>query len=185
MNELVKERIAIAEKFKSIHKLKFKSPERRKAMLKQTAFLEYPISSVILLVVIYASASTVFLSASWDNAALLVNVSLAMALRSPYAYLEVKLKEHIESIKNFEGDFKPELNVELESIISKLNNRTNLYVIWTIAGIICLSAFLQVFDANPYWNYFPVIVLVFSAFLLVRINCISFKFKKNLKSINI
>ncbi len=185
MNEFVKERIAIAEKFKSIHKLKFKLAERRKAMLKQTAFLEYPIASILLFVAIYAAASTVFFASSWDNSALLVTVSLAMALRSPYAYVEVKLKEHIEAIKNFEVDFKPELNVELERMISQLNQRTNLIAIWVITGIIVLSAFLQVFEVNPYWNLFPVIVHVFSIFLLVRINYIGFKFKKNLKSINI
>ena len=185
MNELVKERIAIAEKFKTIHKLKFKSVERKKAMLNQSALLEYPISSILLLVAIYVSASTVFFVSSWDNAAVLVSVSLGMTLRSPYAYIEVKLKEHIESIKNFDGDFKPELNVELERMISQLNQRTNLIAIWVITGIIVLSAFLQVFEVNPYWNYFPVIVLLFSTFLLVRINYIAFKFKKNLKSINL
>ena len=185
MNELVKERIAIAEKFKTIHKLKFKSPERRNAMLKQTAFLEYPISLVLILVLMYSAASTIFFASSWDNAALLVCVSLGMALRSPYAYIEVKLIEHIESIKNLDGDFNPELNIELERMISKLNQKTVLIVLWVITGIIVLSAFLQVFEVNPYWNYFPVIVFVFSTFLLVRITYIGFKFKKNLKSINI
>ncbi len=183
MNELIKERIAIAGKFKSIYGLKFKSSERRKTILEQIAFLECPVASVLLTVVIFASVSGLYFSLNWDNAALLVLMVLSMTSRSPYAYTEVKLREHVDSIKNSKSNFSPDLNVELERIIDQLNQRKNLIAIWAITVIIVLNAFLQVFEVNPYWDYFPIVVLFFSVFLLVRINYISFKFKKNLTSI--
>ncbi|MBI9059729.1 MAG: hypothetical protein JEZ01_18335 [Labilibaculum sp.] len=183
MNELVKERIAIAEKFKTIHKLKFKSPERRDAMLGQTAFLEYPAVNLLLMVCVFASITALFFTAKWDNAGLLVIVSLAMAIRSPYARIEVKLKKHIEILQRFDGDFNPELNVELAKLIHHLNKRTGLIVIGILAFLISIGVGWQVFDVNPYWNDFQIPVLVFSVFLLMRINYISIKFKKNLNSI--
>lgn len=185
MNSQINERIIIAENFKPIYNWTGKSPEKKGKMLKRAAVLDYGIVIFSLSVLIIASAMSTFqiefFSGNWTNAGLLVLMTMALSLRAPFAYIELMLHKHINQIKNLEIEFDQKLNTEFGNIVERFNRRKkNIYLIGIPVILIFISALLQVFNANPYWEKFPPLVLVVSLYLIIRINYDIVIMRKNL-----
>jgi len=175
MSNQISERIQIAKKFRSIYNWKGKSHEKREKSLKWVTPLDFGIVILCLFILIVASAISAFqinsLSEKWTNAGLLVLMTMALSLRSPFSYIELILLKHIEKIKNLEIEFDETVNLEFDNIIKRFNKRKKyLYLTGIPVILIFIPALLQVFDANPYWDKFPSLVLIVSLFLFFRIN---------------
>jgi len=189
MKNQIIERIKIAENFKSIYKWEGKTQEKKDKILKRVAFFDYGLVLFLLTVLIFVSVLTVFeidsLSNKWTNTGILVLMTMGLSLRAPFSYIELMLKNHIKEIKNNETEFDKKLNIDLENIVIRLNNRKKLiYVIGIPVVLIFIAALLQVFDANPYWDKFPPLVLSVSVYLLIQINYDILKLKRNFKRVN-
>lgn len=185
MNSEINERILIANNFKSIYNWTGKSAEKKEKMLKRTAFVDYGIVMVLLSFLIIASAMSTFdiesFSSNWTNAGLLVLMTMALSLRAPFAYIELMLHKHINQIQNLEIEFDQKLNTEFDNIVKRFNKRKKyIYLLGIPVIIISVSALLQVFNANPYWEKFPPFVLIVGLYLIVRINYDIVIVRKNL-----
>ena len=188
MNNQIAERIKIAKSFKSTYNWQGKTPEQREKTLKRFAFLNYGIAILLLCAIIVVSAITTFqietFSGKWTNAGLLVLMAMSLSLSAPFLYIELMLHNHIKKIEKLEIEFDEKLNNQLDNIIAKLNRRKKyIYLLGLPAILIIIPAFLQVFDANPYWDKFPPIVLVVSLYVLVMVNYDIIKLKRNLKRV--
>jgi nicotinamide riboside transporter PnuC len=188
MNNKVSERIHIAMNFKSIYNWKGKSSEKREKILKRLASLDFGIVILCLSILIVLSAISIFktesFSGKWTNAGLLVLMTMALSFRAPFSYIELILQKHINKIRNIETEFDEKINIELDNIIKGFNKRMKyVYLTGIPAILIFIPALLQVFDANPYWDKFPPLVLIISLFIFVRINYDILILKKNLKKI--
>ena len=188
MNNQINERIKIAKNFKSIYNWEGKSPEKKEKTLKRVAFLDYGIVMVLLFILIVASAMSTFqiesLSGNWTNTGLLVLMTMGLSVRAPFSYIELMLQKHINQIKNLEIKFDEELNTEFDNIVERFNKRKKyIFLIGIPVILIFISALLQVFDANPYWDKFPPLVFIVSLYLVVRINYYILIVKKNLAKV--
>jgi hypothetical protein len=190
MNNRIKERIEIARRYKPVYANLWKgiTPEKRDKRLQQTAIIGYNLVSVLLVVLIFVSIIALLniesISDNWANAGLLVLMTMALSSRGPISYIELMLKDHINRIENIEMEFDPALNLELEKKVEQLNQRRKTrYLIGIPLFIIFSGAFLQLFDANPYWNHFPPYVLAVSIYLLVRLSNDVRTLKKSINNI--
>ncbi len=177
MTHRIKERIEIAREFKPVYFYHCKelSPKERDKRLKRAALLDYRLVSVLLLVVIFASAMTLFevgsFSEMWDKAGLLVLMAMALSFRAPFSNVELMLQSHIYKIENLDLEFDPTLNLELKKLLEHFNKRKEiLYLVGLPAIVVFIGSLLQIFDVNPYWNQITPLVLAVSVYLLVRIN---------------
>ncbi|NPV51793.1 MAG: hypothetical protein HPY60_11455 [Candidatus Methanofastidiosum sp.] len=185
MTSQINERIEIAKSFKSIYNWTGKNPEKKEKLFKRVAFLDYGIVMFLLSVLIIASAMSTlqieYFSGNWTNAGILVLMTMALSLRAPFSYIELMLHNHINQIKNLEIEFDPNLNTEFNSIVKRFNKRGKYIYLFGIPVIlIFISALLQVFDANPYWEKFPPIVLLVCLYLIIQINYDIAIMRKNL-----
>lgn len=188
MTNQITERIGIIEVFKSIYNWKGKTEERKVKNLKFISFLDYGLEIVLLIFLIIVSALTSFriesVLSNWENAGLIVLMTMSLSLRAPFGYIELILKKHIQEINNIDIDIDKKLNHDLESLISKFNDRKKyLYLMGLPAILIGIAAFLQVFDLNPYWDKFPHLVGGVSVYILVRMNYDIFRLKINLRKV--
>ncbi|WP_321308698.1 hypothetical protein [Marinifilum fragile] len=189
MTQSIEKRIKIIEGFRPAYQWKGKSQEKKDKKLSQYAFLDYGFVMILLCLVIYASLLAYleydFVSKKWDNAALLVQFIMLFAFKAPFAYLEVLLKKHAKKIKGSNISFDEKVNMDLEFMISKFNDRTKyIYITGIPLIVIMLAAFFQVMDLNPMWDKFPVAVFAISLYLLIRINFDVFRLKRNIKKVN-
>ncbi len=188
MTNQVTERIEIIEDFKSIYNWKGKTEVRKVKTLKFISLLDYSLEIVLLIFLILVSALTSFrvesVLSNWENAGLLVLMTMSLSLRAPFAYIELILKKHIQEIKNIKTNFDTKLNHDLEFFISKFNDRKKYFYLMGIPAILIgIAAFLQVFDLNPYWAKFPNLVGLVSVYILVRMNYDIIKLKRNLRKV--
>lgn len=188
MNSQIDERISIANSFKSIYNWTGKTPEKKEKMLKRVAFLDYGIVMFLLSILIIISAMSTFhiesFSRNWTNAGLIVIMTMALTFRAPFSYIELMLHKHIKQIKNIETKFDQKLNTEFDSIVKRFNKRKKYFYLIGIPSLfILISALLQVFIVNPYWEKFPPLVLVVSLYLLIWINYDIMIVKKNLAKV--
>lgn len=175
MNSQIEERIKIAEQFKSIYGYTDKMPGKRKKWLQFSAAIDYWMVMAMLVFLIYISLMAILqiepISLKWQKSGLLVLLIFSMAIRSPYAYIELLLLKHINNLENLDLTFPEFLNQDLKEIISKLNNKKHhINIIGLPSLVIALGGLLQVIELNPFWNYFTFLVLAFSPILIIRIN---------------
>lgn len=185
MTSQISERIIIAKNFKSFNNWAGKTLEKKEKMLKRAASVDYWLIMVLLSFLILISAMSTFnIDCNWANAGALVFMTMVFSIRAPYSYIELMLHKHISQIKNNENKFDQKLNIELDSIVKRFNNRKkHIYLIWIPLLLISISAFLQLLNVNPYWSKFPPLVLVVSLYLFIRINYDVLIIKKNLAKV--
>lgn len=188
MNNQIEERIKIIKGFKSYTYWKVKSPEEISKSLKVFAPLDYGFTLVLLLFVIVLSASALFelefLSSKWEKSGLIVLMTISFSLRSPFSLAELMLKKHVQIIRTKNHSIKDSLNSDLKSIISSFDNRKKRIVYFVIpVVIVMLASFAQVFEMNPYWSYFPSIILAYCVFVFVWIHYQLLKLHSNLKAV--
>jgi hypothetical protein len=188
MNNLIAERIRIASSFKSIYNWTGKTQEKKEKTLKKVAFLDYEMVMILLALLVVVSAMSTFkiepLFGNWKNVALLVLMTMGFSIKSPFSHIELMLHKHINQIKNLDIEFDQNLNTKFCNIIERFNKRTKYIYLFGIPLIlISISAFLQVFNANPYWDLFPPIILVISIYLIARINYDILIIKKNFSKV--
>ena len=115
---------------------------------------------------------------------LFVLMTMGLSFRAPFSYIELILHKHIDQIRNLETKFDQKINTEFDSIIKQFNKRIKYIYLNGIPSIlIFISALLQFFNVNPYWEKFPPFVLVLSLYLVVRINYDILIIKKNLAKV--
>ena len=150
--------------------------------------MNYGIAILLICVTIVASAISTFqietFSDKWTNAGLLVLMAMSLSLSAPFLYIELILYKHITNIKKLEIKFNENLNTEFGNIVKQLNRRKKyMYLVGLPAILVIIPAFLQVFDANPYWNKFPPVVLVVCLYVFVWVNYDVIRLKRNLKRV--
>lgn len=188
MNPQTAERIEIAKSFTPFYLQKKSGFGSRKKMFQKTAFLDYPLSSLMLILSILASGMAFFefgfFFQKWQNAGLLVLMTMALSFRSPFAWIELMLDSHIKKLESHPLEFDKGLNSKLKAIIEKYAQRKKHLPLYQLPSLlIFLAAFLQVFELNPYWNHFSPFVLLVSLYLLVDINRTVFLLRRNLRKI--
>lgn len=185
MNNLIAERIKIINRFKSLYSTNKKSSKENNFWFRMSAGFDYWAVMLLLIFLMFMSFSAIFqiepINEKWKNSGLLVLMVFAIAIKSPYSFIELALLKHVKKIKDLDLNFPESLNQDLSKIITRLNSkkvRLNLIGLPTI--FIILGALLHQFELNPYWNYFSYLVLGFSPILIIRINYQISLIKKNL-----
>lgn len=187
MNSQIEHRINIAESFNSFYRWEGKSQKRKNKVLQFVALSDYGFVSMLLLLLVGISALTLFnidyFTQKWANAGLLTVMTMGLSYRAPSSYIELLLKRHVQKIATIESSFDNNLNIQLENIVTGFNRRKKMALLTGIPiFFIVIAGFLQVFDANPYWDKFPLFVLIAAIFQLLRINFDIYRLRRNLGS---
>ncbi len=185
MNAQIEERIKIIRRFKSVYSTQEKNPQKMNFWFNFSAAFEYWVTMLLLIFLMFLSFSAIFhiepFNEKWQTSGLIVLMTFAIAIKSPYSFIELFLLKHVKKIIKLDLSFPQSLNQELKEIITKINSKKNrMNIIGLPSILIMLGGLLKVLDLNPYWNYFTYIVLVFSPILLIRINFQISIVKKNL-----
>jgi hypothetical protein len=185
MNQQIEERIKIIKRFKSVYSIQEKDPEKKNFWFRMSAGFDYWVVMFLLTFLIFVSFSAIFkiepINEKWQNSGLLVLMAFALAIKSPYSFIELALLKHVKKIKGLDLSTPYSLNQELKKIITRLNSKKHrLNVVGLPSILIILGGALKVFDLNPYWNYFSYLVLFFSPILIIRINYQISLVRKNL-----
>ncbi len=185
MNNQIEERIKIIKRFKSIYSTQKKSLDKNNFWFRMSAGFDYWGASFLLLFLIFISFTAIFqiepINEKWQNSGLIVLMTFAIAIKSPYSFIELMLLKHVKKIKDLELSFPESLNQDLKEIIFRLNSKKMRVNVFGLPSIfIVLGGALKVFDLNPYWNYFPYLVFFFSPILLIRINYLIRLMRRNL-----
>ena len=186
MNPQIEERIKIVRSLKSVYDSQNKRLGKREKWLKLSASFDYWIVMILLLFLIILAIAAIFqiepMNEKWQKSGLLVLMTYAIAIKSPYSFIELLLLKHVKKIKNLNLSFPEFLNQDLKEMIDRLNSKKTRfnYIILAVIFIVFASA-LQVFELNPYWNFFTFPVILLSIVLLIRINLQISPVKKNIK----
>ena len=175
MNSQIEERIKIASSFKSVYDSQNKKTGKWEKWLKLSAGFDYWIVMILLVFLIFLSIAAIFqidpINTKWQKSGLIVLMTFAISIKSPYSFIELLLLNHIKRLEKLELNFPEFLNEDFKAIITKLNSKKIRFNIINLPIlIIVLGSLLQVFELNPYWNYFSVLVFALSLILLIRIN---------------
>lgn len=175
MNSQIEERIKIASSFKSVYDSQNKKLGKREKWLKLSAGFDYWVVMILLVFLIFLSLAAILqldpINTKWQKSGLIVLMTFAISIKSPYSFIELLLINHIKRLEGMNLNFPEFLNQDLIEIILKLNSKkTRFNLLQLPLLIIILGALLQTFDFNPYWNYFSFLVLAVSTILLIRIN---------------
>jgi len=175
MNSQIEERIEIASSFKSVYDSQNKKLGKREKWLKLSAGFDYWGVMILLIFLIFLSLAAVLqidpINTKWQKSGLIVLMTFAISIKSPYSFIELILINHIKRLESLNVNFPEFLNQDFKIIVTKLNSKkTRFNLLLLPLLIIIIGALLQTFEFNPYWNYFSFLVLAFSPILLIRIN---------------
>ena len=153
-----------------------KGIEKRTQYLKAMSFFNIILSILSGGIVIFSIIAELvgIDSFKWPKMGLLSILSLSIILNLPNTLFELKLLKHFKKINNkmdVEGIGK--LNIDLKSIIDKLNNGIKNNWLQIILGIvIMIMAIWQMGfgsgNGNPYWKYMKTPILLFYGIILTR-----------------
>ncbi|PKP34194.1 MAG: hypothetical protein CVU00_07860 [Bacteroidetes bacterium HGW-Bacteroidetes-17] len=175
MNSQIEERIKIARSFKSVYDPQNKNLGKREKWLKLSAGFDYWVVMIMLIFLIFLSLAAILqidpINTKWQKSGLIVLMTFAISIKSPYSFIELLLINHIKRLESLNLNFPEFLNQDFKEIIIKLNSKkTRFNLLQLPLLIIILGALLQTFNFNPFWNYFSFLVLAVSTILLIRIN---------------
>ena len=148
--------------------------EKRTQYLKTMSFFNIILSllsgGLVILSIIFEFIG--YDSFKWQKMGLLAILSLSVILNLPNGLYELKLLKHLKKINDkMAVERIGELNIDLKSIIDKLNNgMKNNWVTTVLALVIMIMGIWQMGfdDNNPYWKYMKVPILLFYGIILTR-----------------
>ncbi|MFL3661102.1 MAG: hypothetical protein ACI6PN_05060 [Polaribacter sp.] len=186
MNEKMNDRKNIIISLKSNLGKPKNGIEKRLSFLKGMTILNSTLTlfSAGILVLSIVSGLFNYQIFKWEKTGLLAVLSLSFILNLPNQFYELKLLNHLKNINSkSEFDGIEKLNIELKSIIKKLNNRLkNGWLEIVLAIIIMIMGIWQMgFDNNnPYWNYMKLPILAFYGIILFRFVFTNRKLNENI-----
>ena len=189
MSEQIKERIRIIDSYKSYYNWEEKTQEQQLRYLKWSAIAEIVFAVVFLGFIVYISAASMFSEGHgdvrWGKAGLLVLLVVSISFRAPVSFIELMLKYHRNKIRDLDKYFEPGINADLQRIVSRINSKGKKYIIAGIPTlIVIISALLQTFEINPYWDALAYVVFFYGIFMLAGIFYCILAVRKNLVYFN-